>query len=71
MKRNIGTVDMAIRLVLGIVLVYIGFFENSIVSSGLPKTIIAVFAFVPLLTGLARFCPLYALIGASTLIEKK
>lgn len=70
MKRNIGNADMVVRLVLGVVLAYIGFFDNPIVSSGLPKTVIAVFAFVPLLTGLARFCPLYALIGASTHSEK-
>ena len=66
MKCNVGYADMATRVILGIVLLYLGFADNPILSDGLPKTIIGYFALVPLLTGLLRFCPLYALIGVST-----
>lgn len=66
MKANVGKIDMLLRVVAGVALLYIGFMDNSIVSEGLPKTIIGIFAFVPLLTGLIRFCPLYAIIGMST-----
>lgn len=66
MKSNIGTLDMMMRIVAGLALLYIGFMDNTIISAGLPKTIIGIFAFVPLLTGLARYCPLYAIIGMST-----
>ena len=66
MKRNVGKIDMLLRFALGAILLYIGFMDNPVVSEGLPKTIIAVFAFVPILTGLLRFCPLYYIIGAST-----
>jgi len=66
MEKNVGTVDMIIRLVIAIALGYIGFFKNPIVSAGTSQTIIKVVAFLPLLTGLMRFCPLYKLIGLST-----
>jgi len=66
MEKNVGTVDMLIRLVVAIGLGYIGFFENPIVSAGMSKTIIKFVAFLPMLTGLMRFCPLYKLIGLST-----
>lgn len=66
MEKNVGNVDMAIRLVIAVVLGYIGFCENPIVSAGMSKTIIKFVAFLPLLTGLMRFCPLYKLIGLST-----
>jgi hypothetical protein len=66
MKRNIGTVDMLIRLVISAVLFYIGFVDNPIVSGGIPQKIVAAAAFLPLVTGLLRFCPLYLLIGANT-----
>ena len=67
MEKNVGTFDMLIRLVIAIALGYIGFFDNPIVSSGTTsQTIIKIVAFLPLLTGLLRFCPLYKLIGLST-----
>jgi len=66
MEKNVGTADMAVRLVVAIALGYIGFFDNAIVSAGTSKTIVKVVAFLPLLTGLLRFCPLYKLIGLST-----
>lgn len=66
MKKNVGVADMVVRILLGVVLLYIGFMDNPLMSDGLPKTIVGVFGFVPLLTGLVRFCPLYSLIGVST-----
>ena len=66
MKKNVGGVDMAIRLIVFACLVYIGYFDNPIVSEGLSKTIIKVLAFGPLLTALFRFCPLYTVIGLDT-----
>lgn len=67
MEKNVGTIDMMLRLAIAIVLGYIGFFENPIVSAGTTsQTIIKFVAFLPLLTGLLRFCPLYKLIGLNT-----
>ncbi len=71
MKSNVGTVDMIIRLALSAVMFYIGFFDNAVVSAGLSKTIIGYAAFVPLLTGVFRFCPLYRLVGMNTCGLKK
>jgi hypothetical protein len=66
MQKNIGTVDMLIRLVIAVGLGYIGFFENPIVSAGTSQNLIKIIAFLPLLTGVIRFCPLYKLIGVNT-----
>lgn len=57
---------MIARIIIGAALLYLGFAENPILSDGLPKTIVGFFAFVPIFTGLVRFCPLYALIGVTT-----
>ncbi|MEJ2031540.1 MAG: DUF2892 domain-containing protein [Deltaproteobacteria bacterium] len=70
MKRNVGNLDMLIRLIISGVLFYIGFFDNPVVSGGLSQKIIGVAGFLPLLTALFRFCPLYTLIGLSTSAEK-
>lgn len=66
MEKNVGSVDMMVRIVIALTLGYVGFFDNPVVSAGISKTIIKIVAFLPLLTGLLRFCPLYKLIGLST-----
>ena len=56
--RNEGTIDRAIRVVAGLALL-------SLVFVG-PKTLLGLFGFIPLGTGLAGNCPLYSLIGLNT-----
>ncbi|MEZ4460533.1 MAG: DUF2892 domain-containing protein [bacterium] len=58
MKRNEGTADRAIRVVLGLVLL-------SLVFVG-PKTLFGLIGIVPLLTGIVGMCPLYSLLGIKT-----
>lgn len=52
---NVGGVDRIFRIVLGLVLIVAGFFF----LSGTVGTIVAVVGFIPLLTGLVGWCPLY------------
>jgi hypothetical protein len=58
MKANVGGIDRALRIVLGLVLL-------SLVVVG-PKTLWGLVGLVPLATGLIRFCPVYPLLGIST-----
>jgi len=56
--RNEGGPDRAIRIVLGVVLL-------SLVFVG-PQSLWGLVGLVPLATGLAGYCPLYAMFGLST-----
>lgn len=58
MLTNESSIDRALRVVLGIVVL-------SLVVVG-PKTMWGLLGLVPLLTGLVGFCPLYRLLGVST-----
>lgn len=58
MSVNVGMIDRMLRIVVGLVLL-------SLVFLG-PKTLWGLVGLVPLLTGLARFCPAYGLAGVST-----
>ena len=58
MPRNEGTIDRALRVLLGLVLI-------SLVFVG-PHTSWGWVGVVPLLTGLVGFCPLYRLVGINT-----
>ena len=55
---NEASWDRIARVVIGAVLIYAGF--SGTVEGGL-GTFLGVFGFVPLITGLAGWCPLYAI----------
>ncbi len=55
--------DRVVRVVLAIVLLYLGW--AGIVTGGL-GTFLKIIGFVPLLTGLIGWCPLYSLFKVST-----
>ena len=65
-KQNLGTVDRAIRIGLGIVLAAIGM----LVLKGTASAVVSVVALIPLVTGLVGFCPLYVPFKLSTIKAK-
>jgi cadmium resistance protein CadD (predicted permease) len=58
MTLNIGTWDRNLRIAFGLALL-------SLVFVG-PQTIWGLLGLIPLVTGLARFCPAYRVAGVST-----
>ena len=62
-RINEGTLDRALRILVGLVLLYLGLGG---VVTGAAGTALAIVAVLPLLTGLIGWCPLYALLGIST-----
>ncbi len=60
---NIGTLDRAIRIVLGLALISLTFVG--------PHTSLGLLGLVPLATGLVGFCPLYRLLRLSTVPASK
>jgi hypothetical protein len=68
MKKNMGTADKLIRLIVAAVLAFL-FYNGTITGTlGIVAVVItAVFA----LTSLVSFCPLYTLLGINTCSVKK
>jgi hypothetical protein len=58
MPTNEGTADRALRVVLGIAILSLAFVG--------PRTPWGYLGFVPLVTGVFGFCPLYTVFGYST-----
>ena len=58
MRRNVGTTDRTIRMLLGIALLML-------VLAG-PKTLWGLVGLVPLATGALGYCPLYSVLGITT-----
>ncbi|WP_201527344.1 DUF2892 domain-containing protein [Psychrobacter frigidicola] len=57
MKINIGSTERMLRFITGVIIIGVGAYYQSWWG---------VIGLVPLLTGLFRFCPLYAMLGMNT-----
>lgn len=67
MKKNMGTTDKLIRIVLAVVIAIL-YYTNTI--SGTVALVLGVLAIIFVLTSLISFCPLYAPFGISTCSKK-
>ena len=63
MKKNMGTADKTIRILIALAVVIL-YFTNII--SGIFGIILMIFAVVFVLTSMISFCPLYTLLGINT-----
>ena len=63
MTPNVGRRDRALRVVLGAVLLFLGWTE---MVQGWPGIALMVGGLIPFVSGFTGFCPLYALLGVDT-----
>ncbi len=68
MKKNVGSTDKAVRIILAIIIAIL-YFTN--VITGTLGIVLLVFAAILLLTAFIGFCALYAPFGISTCPRKK
>ena len=68
MKKNIGTTDQMVRILIFIILVVVYFTKTVTGTRGI---ILLVVGIVSLITALTRFCGLYTLLGMTTCPVKK
>ncbi len=60
MKNNVGSADKIVRILLGLGLLSLLFLLEA------PMKYLGLIGFVPLLTSLMGWCPLYSLVGINT-----
>lgn len=68
MKKNMGTIDKAIRILIAVVIAAL-YFTN--VISGTLAIVLGILAVVFVLTSFISFCPLYLPFGINTLNRKR
>jgi uncharacterized membrane protein HdeD (DUF308 family) len=64
MKKNVGRTDRIIRIVVGIVLVVLGFVV--VFPSDWLAWVVVILGAILLITGILGFCPLYLLLKMNT-----
>ena len=68
MKKNMGTIDRSIRILLAIAIIIL-YITGSI--TGVAAIILGILAFVFIITSLIGFCPLYLPLKISTIGKSK
>ncbi|MGD0021515.1 MAG: DUF2892 domain-containing protein [Smithellaceae bacterium] len=68
MKKNMGTIDRIIRILLAIVVIVLYLTGN---ITGIAAIILGILAFVFIITSLIGFCPLYLPFKISTICKSK
>lgn len=63
MSVNEASWDRIARVILGIVLIYLGF--SSVIDGGL-GIVVGIIGFVPLITGIVGWCPIYSVFNIRT-----
>ena len=70
MKANVGRTDQVLRIVISLVLIYIGFIDEDFIYDSLSSHILGTFGVVFLTVAVIRFCPLYAITDINTCHNK-
>ena len=63
MTKNVGGADQVIRVLLGVVLLALGFMH---VVTGIWAIVAYIVGAVALVTGVFRFCPAWSVVGVNT-----
>jgi hypothetical protein len=63
MTKNVGKIDMIVRIILAVVLAYL---DWSGTVTGTMSWVVGIVAVVMLVTAFVKFCPLYKIIGVDT-----
>ena len=66
-EKNVGMIDRVIRIILGIILMYL-FVGNMVAAPW--SYLVALIGLILLVTGIVGTCPLYSILGMNTLGKK-
>ena len=64
--RNLGRLDQVLRIGIGCALIYAGLIDTDFIQDPLSSYLVGGFGAVNIVAALARYCPLYALVGINT-----
>lgn len=66
LPRNLHVVDIAVRTLIGLALVYVGFIDASLIANSVVRVLLGIFGVVNLVAAALRHCPIYNLARIST-----
>lgn len=65
-EKNMGTIDRTIRILSGLVMMYFGFIDQTLIGTTSIAYIVGIFGIVSIAFAYIAFCPIYTLGNIST-----
>ncbi|HEC18923.1 MAG TPA: DUF2892 domain-containing protein [Gammaproteobacteria bacterium] len=65
-KRNLHSIDILVRTIIGATLVYLSFIDTGLFANDLVRWLLGLFGAINLVAAVMRSCPIYAMAGIST-----
>lgn len=66
LKCNMGKIDKAVRLVIGCVLIYLGFIDRTIIPDSMIAIIVGIIGVINIVVASVGVCPAYSMANIST-----
>jgi len=66
-QKNMGLLDRGIRLIVGSLFIYFGFFDRSVITDPFSGALVGIVGIVMMVASMFAYCPAYVLIGLSTI----
>lgn len=66
LQPNVGRLDQILRIGIGLILVWVGFFDPGLIGGGLIAGLVGLFGLLNILAAVLRVCPFYNLAGINT-----
>ena len=63
---NMHNIDRVIRLIIGLICIYVGFIDSSLISNNIVSILVGVFGVVNIWAFYTTRCPVYTAVGFST-----
>ena len=68
-KKNIGRLDQIIRTGISLLLIYVGFIDQSIINDPFSSMILGIIGCMSLFVAIIQVCPLYSACGIDTNVQ--
>lgn len=65
-QLNVGRFDQILRIGIGLVLIWVGFIDDSLIGDRIIAALIGIFGVLNLLAAVVRVCPVYTVAGINT-----
>ena len=69
-ERNLGKFDRVLRAGVSFLMIYYGFFSEYLISDAMARLALGVIGVIHLIVVVIAFCPLYAVVGFNTAVQK-
>lgn len=65
-QQNVGRFDQILRIGIGLVLIWVGFIDDSLIGDRIIAALIGIFGVLNMLAAMVRVCPVYTVAGINT-----